>query len=167
MTRVNEVKSEVEKPDYVLALEKAYGPPSQEGFGGAVFFEGVKQDDDLEELAQKTYRYFVGDLWERWGEEAWMGPWKEVYARESAAKHDIVKELQGIEDIDAAGSVPLILEVTENAEAARDALSAAYDAPEVNELRVYNTGDGEAMSGLLVAGRRVNGEATFLAVLLD
>ena len=159
--------SEETKPDYVLALEKAYGPPSQEGFGGAVFFEVVELEDDLEELALKYYQYFVGELWERWGEEVWMGSWKEVFARKSAAKHDIVKELQGIEDGDAVVSVPLILEVSEIAEAAREALSAAYDAPEVNELRVYNTGDGEAMSGLLLAGLREKGEATFLTVLMD
>jgi len=155
------------KPDYVQALEKSYGSPSREGFGGAVFFEVVELDDDLEDLAQKYYQFFVGDLWERWGEEAWMGPWKEVYGRESGAKHEIVKELQDIEDREAARSVPLILDVVENAEEAREVLSTAYDAPEVNELRVYNTGDGEAMSGLLVAGRRENGEAAFLVVLMD
>jgi hypothetical protein len=48
-----QVSSKETKPDYVLALEKAYGPPSQEGFGGAAFFEVVEMDDDLEELAQK------------------------------------------------------------------------------------------------------------------
>jgi hypothetical protein len=162
-----QVSSKETKPDYVLALEKAYGPPSQEGFGGATFFEVVETDDDLEELAKKYYQHFVGELWERWGEEAWMGPWKEVYARESDAKHDIVKELQGIKDSDAAISVPLIIEVSADVEAAKEALSDAYDAPEVSELRVYNIGDGSAMSGLLVAGRRENGEATFLTVLMD
>ncbi|MFN2209215.1 MAG: hypothetical protein ACK2T4_02990 [Candidatus Promineifilaceae bacterium] len=165
---MKEKKSDaISKPDYVQDLEKSYGPPNQEGFGGAVFFEVVKLDDDLEDLAQKYYQYFLGDLWERWGEDAWMGPWKEVYVRDSDAKHEIVKELQGIEDPDAQRSVPLIQEVAENAEAAREVLSTAYDAPEVNELRVYNTGDGEAMSGLLIAGRRDNGEAAFLVVLMD
>jgi hypothetical protein len=37
----------------------------------------------------------------------------------------------------------------------------------VAELRVFNLGDGEAMSGLLVAGRRASGDATFLAFLMD
>jgi hypothetical protein len=137
---MKEKKSDaISKLDYVRALEKSYVPPNQEGFGGAVFFEVVKLDDDLEDLAQKYYQYFVGDLWERWGEDTWMGPWKEVCVRDGDAKHDIVKELQGIEDPDAHISVPLILEVAENVEAAREVLSTAYDAPEVNELRVYNT----------------------------
>jgi hypothetical protein len=165
---MKEKKSDaISKPDYVQDLEKSYGPPSKEGFGGAVFFELVELDDDLEDLAKKYYQHFVGELWERWGEETWMGPWKEVYARESDAKPDIVKELQGIKDRDAANSVPLIIEVSGDAEAAREALSAAYDTPEVTELRVYNIGDGEAMSGLLLTGRRENGEGTFLAVLMD
>ena len=38
----------------------------------------------------------------------------------------------------------------------------------MTELRVFNLGDGEAMSGLLVAGRRgATGEATFLVFLMD
>jgi hypothetical protein len=37
----------------------------------------------------------------------------------------------------------------------------------VDDVRVYNIGDGEQMSGLIVSGRRANGEATFLVFLLD
>jgi len=56
----------------------------------------------------------------------------------------------------------------ENAEAARAALSAAFDDSAVTEFLVYNVGDGGAMAGLLVAGRRAEtGEATFLVFLLD
>ena len=62
----------------------------------------------------------------------------------------------------------MILEGVEGAEQARAALAAAYDDPAVTELRVFNLGDGEAMSGLLVAGRRgATGEATFLVFLMD
>ena len=40
--------------------------------------------------------------------------------------------------------------------------------PAITELRVFNLGDGEAMSGLLVAGyRKAAAEATFLVFLLD
>ena len=127
----------------------------------------MEDEDDLEELAKKYYQYFVGELWERWGEDAWMGPWKEVYAHKTAAKHEVVIELNGIEDRDAANSVPMILDVVEDAEAAREALASAYDDADVVDLRVYNIGDGEAMSGLIVAGRRENGEATFLVFLMD
>jgi len=155
------------KPPYVTDLEAAYGAPSQAGFGSAVFYEKVDAASDLEKAALTKYKYFVGELWERWGEEAWMGPWKEVYAREDDAKADIVAELNGIGDPEVSMSVPMILDVVENAGAARKALSDAYDDPTVTELRVFTLGDGEAMSGLLVAGKRESDEATFLVFLAD
>jgi D-alanyl-D-alanine carboxypeptidase len=157
-----------EKPGYVTALEAAYGAPSQAGFGSAVFFMPMEKDDDLSKAALAAYNYFVGELWERWGEAAWMGPWKEVYARKTGATPDIVAELRGITDIDARNSAPMLLDVVQAADRARVALAAAFDDPAVTELRVFNLGDGGAMSGILVAGRRgATGEATFLVFLLD
>lgn len=155
------------RPVYLMLLEAAYGGPSQAAFGSAVFFEQVERSEELEKAALDKYKYFVGELWERYGEGAWMGAWKEVYARPKGAKHDIVAELNGITDPDAALSVPMVLSVVENADAAKKALSTAYDGDTVLNLKVYNLGDSAAMSGLLVAGRRSNGEATFLVFLLD
>jgi D-alanyl-D-alanine carboxypeptidase len=156
------------KPATVTALEAAYGAPSQAGFGSAVFHEEIKTGDSLEQAALAKYKFFVGDLWSRYGEDAWMGPWKEVYAREPGAKPDIVGELRGIKDRDAAISVPMILDAIGGAEKARAALASVYDDPAVTELRVYNLGDGGAMSGLLLAGRSGNAQdATFLVFLLD
>lgn len=160
-------KPKSKKPEYVLKMEAAYGAPSQDGFGSAVFFEKLGPDDSLETAALQKYQYYVGDLWERWGEDAWMGPWKEVYVREAKLKHDIVAELQSISDRDVASSVPMILSVVKDADSAKLALSNAYDDEDVEELSVYNLGDGEAMSGLIVAGRRSNNEATFLVFLMD
>ena len=124
--------------------------------------------DDLTQAALSAYRTFAGKLWERYGEPAWMGPWREVYRRPAGAKPDIVAELRGISDPEAQLSVPMILDVVESAEAARAALSATFDDPAVTELRAFNLGDGGAMSGLLVAGRRSpGGESTFLVFLMD
>jgi hypothetical protein len=156
------------KPAYVISLEAAFGASSQAGFGSAVFYEQMKAAGDLEKLALEKYRYFVGDLWERYGEDAWMGPWKEVFARKSGVQPDIVAELRSITDPDAAISVPMILDNIEGAEKARLALSSAYDHPGMSDLRVYNLGDGGAMSGLLIAGLSSEaGEAIFLVFLLD
>ena len=102
MGTAQEQKSDENKPKYVTALEAAYGAPSQAGFGSAVFYEPIKAGDDLAKAALAKYKYFTGELWERWGEEAWMGPWKEVYTRPTGAKPDIVAELRGIADPDAA-----------------------------------------------------------------
>jgi hypothetical protein len=46
------------------------------------------------------------------------------------------------------------------------ALALAYDASGVVSVQVYTIGDGEAMSGLLIAGCRQVGEAVFLVLLL-
>ena len=156
------------KPEYAASLEAAYGPPSQAGFGSAVFYEPIGADDSLADAALAKYKYFAGELWDRYGAGAWMGPWKEVYARPAGAKPDVVAELCAIIDTNAALSAPIILDVVQDAEKAHAALAAAFDDPAVTELRVFNLGDGSAMSGILVAGRRgATGEATFLVFLLD
>jgi hypothetical protein len=156
-----------DKPQYVTALGNFYGVPSQAGFGSAVFFERINPADKLDEEALKKYKYFLGDLWERFGEDAWMSTWKHVYARPAGAKHDILAELNSITDPAASNSIPMILDVVKDADKAKITLSAAYDDPAVAELKVYNAGDGAGMSGVLVAGRRNNGEATFLEFLYD
>jgi hypothetical protein len=159
-------KSSNQKPDYVTQLESVYGAPSQSGFGSAVFYDPVERGDDLELAALKHYRYFVGDLWDRFGEAAWMAPWKLVYARKPGSRADIVAELRAIADPDVRLSVPMLLDIND-AETTQKALSATYDNAEVNNLSVFALGDGSAMSGVLIAGRCNTGEATFLVFLLD
>lgn len=161
------IQMDQKKPVYVTDLETAYGAPSQEGFGSAVFYEPMAGDVDLAQMALEKYRYFVGDLWEQYGEKAWMLPWQEVYARPSSAKANIVAELRAIADPYAALSVPMILDNRAGAQEARTALSAAYNDPTLTELRVFNLGDSAAMAGLLIAGRRATGEAILLLFLLD
>jgi len=154
------------RPAFVDSLERSYGPPSRAGFGSAVFWVSGA-DASLEDQARACYRRFVGELWERWGEAAWMGPWREVYARPADAPGDVVSELRALEQ-GAASSANLILDPAGGAEAARAALAAAFDDPAVQALKVFNLGDGEAVSGLLVAAR-VDPPAgdLFLAFLMD
>ncbi|HMQ54974.1 MAG TPA: hypothetical protein PKE64_27525 [Anaerolineae bacterium] len=85
-------------PVAVAKLQAAYGPPSQAGFGSAVFYEQLPPAEHLAQAALAKYRYFVGELWERYGEAAWLGPWREVYARQAGVKPDIVAELKAIKD---------------------------------------------------------------------
>jgi len=167
MEKQKKSKSKPENPEYVMKLEKSYGPPSQDGFGSAVFFDQVSPDQSIEEASLEKYKYFVGELWERWGEEAWMSQWKEVYTRQEGKKHDIVTELLSITDLNAEPSVGMILNVVKDPDVAKANLSIVYDDPDVVNLRVYNLGDGGAMSGLLVVGQRSNLDTTFLAFLLD
>jgi len=156
------------RPDCIRDLEAAYGPPSNSAFGSAVFSRRVDSSDELEPAAIAVYRAFIGELWARYGEDAWMGPWKKVYARGIGTEHEIDAELGSIADPSASESVPMLLDGFEDRERARAALAAAYDDPAVTELAVYTIGDGEAMSGLLVAGRRPQSKATtFLVFLMD
>jgi hypothetical protein len=154
-------------PMYVGALKKVYGPPSQAGFGSAVFFELLAPEADLEQAALRHYRYFVGNLWDRYGEAAWMEPWKQVYTRPPGVKADIVAEMGAIAHPTARLSIPLLLAPSGDRETAQKALSKVYDDAAVTELNLYNLGDGAVVSGLLIAGRRQNGETTFLVFLLD
>ena len=155
-------------PGYVEALQAAYGPPSETGFGSAVFFVASLPVDGLEAAALEHYRRFVGKGWSPGGDDSvWINPWKEVYRRNDAAARDIVTELEAITDPAAKLSVPMILDVVTDPAPARRALAAAMDDPAVEALSVYNLGDGAALSGLEIAARRSNGEAVFLVFLLD
>lgn len=168
MTDMITAPAAITKPDYVIALEQAYGAPSQAAFGSAVFYAPGEAATDLEQAALAHYRYFVGDLWERYGEAAWLGPWRQLYRRPPGAAHAIVSELRALPDHTAALSAGVLLDEAENAAQARAALVTAFDEPAVTELAVYQLGDGGAMNGLLVAGRRqAPPETIFLIFLID
>jgi hypothetical protein len=153
-------------PVYVVELESAYGAPSQAGFGSAVFYEAAIAAVDLEQAALDKYRYFVGDLWERFGEAAWLRTWRLLYTR-SDRRRDIASELLASADRDARQLAPLIVDNGSNAASSRQALAAAFADESVTLLQVYKIGDGAALSGLLIAGWRENGAAIFLVLLLD
>ena len=156
-----------EKAAYLAELESYYGAPSQAGFGSAVFTQQVASADALEEAAQAQYQTFVGDKWEERGPQTWLGPWKEVYRRAEESEHDIVAELRAIDDFEAQMQVAMILDNIDNAEQARQALAVAYDDPAMNDVRAYMLGDGDARSGLRLAGRHVDGQGVFLVFLRD
>jgi hypothetical protein len=155
------------KPDYVQSLEASFGAPSQSGFGSAVFYKQLKSEADLDQESLKIYQYFVGDTWERYGQEAWMSAWKKVYTRSPGAKHDVIAELNAINEANATLSVPMFLTGIENPEPAQKALARAFDDQTVVDLEVFTLGDGGAMSGILITGRRKNGETTFVTFLMD
>lgn len=155
------------KPLYIHNLETVFGPSSQKAFGSAVFYENMVTGD-LNQLSLDKYRYFVGELWNRYGEDAWMGMWKEVYKRKQNIKNDIVTELKNITDQDVKFSVSMFLGGIENPEDAHKALATAFDDPAVTELIVHSVGDGAAMSGLLITGyRKKTSDATFVIFIMD
>lgn len=151
--------------DTIQALEAQFGGPSANGFGSAVFVAPLPQVSGLEQEAQRVYRSFTGELWERWGEAAWMTSWKRVHVRSGPG--DIVSELKTLPDADASRSASVMLEGVEDPQAAALALAAVFDAPDVLEVHVYRIGDGAEMSGLIIAARRAGEDAVFVVFLLD
>lgn len=155
------------RSEAVVNLQALYGPPSQAGFGSAVFRDRVERAEDLEAVALKHYRYFLGKAWEHFGEEAWMASWQRVYQRQTADRRDIVTELRSITDPATQSSVTILLDAIADPEAGRQALAAVYDDADMETLAVYTLGDGAALAGLLIAGRDRRGETTLLVFLLD
>lgn len=153
------------KPAYLERLETVFGPPSKAAWGSAVFFDIGIDDNELSKSALRHYQEFVGDLWQQLGETAWKGGWTLVSTRRGPG--DIVKELEQSGNRAIQSSTEVLLRVPDSEADRISALSAAFDDPAVALLEVYAAGDGDAYSGLMVAGRRHNGEATFLVFLMD
>lgn len=152
----------------IANLVAAIGGPSQCGFGSAVFIKKVNSNENLETRSIETYKYFVGPLWQRFGEDAWMTPWREIFSRKGGAHRDILAELLGIQDRQSAAAVSMILNSIDGAGVVQIALSAVFDNALIDELHVYKVGDGQAISGILVCGySRLVGEAVFLIFLMD
>lgn len=155
-------------PEAITVLQSIYGAPSQAGFGSAVFYDAIEPGADLEPIALRYYQHFVGKLWEQYGESAWMSAWKQVYVRPPGIQPNLVAELKAIADPAAVNYVPiLLLDETDDQTRAQQALATVFNDPQVTNLNVYAIGDGAAMSGLLLAGCRTNGESTILLSLLD
>jgi hypothetical protein len=156
-----------EQANGTATLQAVFGPPSQAGFGSAVFTEKVDRQQDLEAAAKRAYRHFLGASWGKAGEATWMAPWQRVYARAPGGRDAIVAELRAIENPAARSSIEMLLDGHAKPDVARQALSAVYDDPGMELVQVYTLGDGAALSGVLIAGRASNGAATLLVFLMD
>lgn len=156
-----------QRADPTATLQAVFGPPSQAGFGSAVFAERVERPQDLEAAAKRCYRHFLGTQWTKAAEAAWMAPWRRVYMRQPADRRGIVAELRGIPDPEARSSISILLDGHDTPSVAEHALSAVYDDAGMGNVQVYTLGDGAALSGLLIAGRARSGAATLLVFLMD
>jgi len=148
----------------VSALEAVFGKASAEGFGSAVF-SNVTFEGNSTALAKQVYASFLGDKTTGEYGHLWMENFGEV--SHATGKTDIVETLNNITDPDAKRSVPLLIEIVSDAEAAKAALQQAFDADDISELSICKIGDGEAMSGLVVSGIYSNKENTSVIALMD
>lgn len=159
--------SSTQQANRTAALRAIFGPPSQLGFGSAVFAERVDQPQDLEAVAKRCYRHFLGKKWAAAGESVWMAPWQRVYTRPSNLRPAILAELHSIQNPAVRSSISMLLDGHDTPEAARQALSTVYDDAAMETVEVYTLGDGAALSGVLIVGRTRSGAATLLAFLMD
>ncbi len=96
-----------------------------------------------------------------------LGAWEQVYSRPSNTQRDIVAELRSIPEISVRRSVSLLLDNNDHGSAAHTALANAFDEPGVTDLRVFKLGDGEVISGLLIAAQPPSEGSLFLVFLMD
>jgi hypothetical protein len=154
------------------ALENVFGGPSQAAFGTSVFCDVISNDTaqsgakSLEQRAFCWYQFFCGESWEKFGPDNWTREWKMVYQRTVNAQ-SILNALETLDDRQARMNAGVMLEGAAEPQAAQSALSQAFDDPAVADLRIYRIGDGNAMSGILIAGQRSNAETAFVTFLMD
>ena len=161
-----------DRPAWLNLLEQTFGLPSQAAFGTAVFSEtnadanATADDSDLETRAKFWYQNFCGPTWEKFGPQNWLSTWLRVGSRVQPAV-PILQDLASLQDRQSRQSGEFMLEGHADVAATKRALSQAFDNPEMAERQIYRIGDGEAMSGILIAGRHRAGESVFLAFLMD
>ena len=165
------MSSSAQIPQYVTNLRAFYSPPSQDLILDiVVFYEQLEPAADIEQVALRYYREFIGVYWDRFGESTWMQSWQKVYERPVGKKSDIVSELNAViyrtYVCDRLSNL-LRFDPVDDCETAQQLLAAAYDHPDVTDLRIYKIGDSDVMEGLLIIGYRVTGETTALVLLVD
>lgn len=124
--------------------------------------------DALVTVAREVYRDFVGELWERYGADAWLASWSLAAARDSDRAASVIDLLESLEDPLTRSAADMLVNANPDPDAARNALIVAFDQERVGHMEIYSIGDGEAMSGVLIAAHiRDASEATFLVFLMD
>jgi hypothetical protein len=151
----------------IADLERVYGKANDTGFGSAVFPAATGAPASADSVALQHYRAFLGSKLTPEREAAWMGAWKQVYARPAGQPGDILAEMAAITDPEAKRAIPLLIEFPEDAAAARAALSAVFNHPAVKALSIHRGGDGEAVSGLAITAIFSDGNACSVIVLMD
>lgn len=159
-----------ESPVLVRELEGLFGAANSAAFGSSIFFEPHTASGyqlDLVDASLERYRHFCGETWARFGEEKWLSGWKELYHRIPSNSTGIVSELRGITDQPIRSCAAMFLDENEDNDAVHQLLSRAFDGDGIRELRIFSLGDGEAMSGFLIASEIIDLGRLFLVFLMD
>ncbi|MCC5896539.1 MAG: hypothetical protein JJU32_01300 [Phormidium sp. BM_Day4_Bin.17] len=155
-------------PQYVSDLIALYGQDYGNLLGSAVFYDILDPDADLEQVALRHQRDFVGPKWFTSKQEDWLGGWILLYRRPIGQVSNIVKEFEAVYDI-YEKILENFLEPLNSGDhsIACQKLAIAFDDPDVTDLRIYEMHDQDILTGRLVIGRRSNGETTTLVIVCD
>ncbi|MFN7772653.1 MAG: hypothetical protein ACK5R1_07805 [Planctomycetota bacterium] len=96
-----------------------------------------------------------------------MSSWQELYHRSLGATAEIVGEFRSIKVQPFRFCAAIFSGENEDNDAVNQLLSTTFDSEGVKELRIFSLGDGEAMSGLLIAAEIANLGRLFLTFLMD
>lgn len=162
-------------PSYVTALQAFYevhpdGRPRSGLCRVRVTYAAGPSDLDLETVALGFYRRSVGQFWDDYGAEKWMGPWQLAYQRRLDQSPNVVSELGEVFPRCYVGDrLQNQLQIGwgyDNTMPYR-LLRDAFDDPAVCDFRVYWTGDDDVMGGLLMVAARTDGDVLGLSALVD
>ena len=148
------------------ALESIYGKASAAGFGSAVFHGPLAPGTTAEQEALRVYQAFLGEQWKA-READWKRGWKTLYDESAGSAKNVDAVLKAVSDPASRASVELLTTLLDNPDAALQALRGAYERPDLSAKGLYAIGDGEAMSGVIMAGTFQSGYAITVVALMD
>jgi hypothetical protein len=153
----------------IVKLEQMFGGVSHAGSGSSVYRITKQQSEELDSVAWGHFTEYLGSKYSQETALRWKSGWAKVYVRNlgSDSSHNINTELSRHKDPRVKTSVPLLLEIVQPVVKARQALAGVYNRKDIKELAIFVIGDGEAYSGLLIAGRYKDGTGCTLIAMAD
>lgn len=180
-SQVQEYKEEEKKPmeaavppiaqgdSTIVRLEQLFGGVSHAGSGSSVYRIGKENTGAIDSVAWTQFKEYLGPMYTDASAARWKKGWEKVYVRKvhPDSSKNINTELNQHKDPRVKSAVPLLLEFVQPVVKARQALAGVYNRKDIKELAIFLVGDGEAYSGLLIAGRYKDGTGCTLVAMSD
>lgn len=180
-SQVQEYKEEEKKPveattaapaladSSIVKLEQMFGGISHDAAGSSVYRITKEDGGIIDTVAWSHFKQYLGPKYTDETASQWKKGWAKVYVRDlrGDSSHNINTELSRHKDPRVKASVPLLLEFVQPVVKARQALGGVYNRKDIKELAIFVIGDGEAYSGLLIAGRYEDGTGCTLIAMAD
>ncbi|MDK3157424.1 hypothetical protein QPK87_12685 [Kamptonema cortianum] len=155
-------------PRYVSDLIALYDHSPRKLLGSGVFYDLLEPEANLEQVALRRQREFVGDKFYTPKEKDWLRGWHLLYRRPEGQAGNIVKEFESVYDICEKIWEKFLNPLGQNdSKTAPQELAIAFNDPQVTDLRIYQIHDQDILNGRLIISRRSNGETTTLIFLYD